>query len=60
VATELVAPERAGRALKADVGEVIQQRLDGRRGGASRLAYGRADPDNHVSDIPALKDMLRG
>jgi hypothetical protein len=47
-------------ASKADFGQVVQQRLDARGGGAGRLAYGRAHPDNYFSDIPALKDMLRG
>lgn len=60
VAAELVATQRPGRTQEADLGEVIQQRLDSRGGDTSRLAYGRADPDNHISDIPALKDMLRG
>jgi hypothetical protein len=60
VAAELVAPQRAGGTLKAGGGEVVKQRLDGRSGITRRLAHGRTDPDHHVSDIAALKDVLRG
>ena len=58
MAPELVAPQRARRTREPDLGEVVKQRLDGRGAERRRFAHGRADPDNHVSDIPALKDVF--
>ena len=60
VAPELVAPERAGRTRKADLGDVVKQGLDSRGGNTRRFAHGRADPDNRLRDISALKDVLCG
>lgn len=60
VAPELVAPQRAGCTRKPDLGEVVKQRLDGRGANSRRFAHGRADLDNRLRGISALKDVLRG
>ena len=58
VAPLLVASKRARRPGEADVGEVIQQRLDSRCRNRHRLAHGGTDPDHGLRDIPALKDVF--
>lgn len=58
LAPEFVAPERAGCAGEADVGQMPKKRLDGSRGSSRRFAHRRFDPDHALRDVSTIKDVL--
>jgi hypothetical protein len=58
VPAPLVAAQGPGRAGVPDGGQVCQQRLDRRGGGAGRLAYRRADPDHAGGHVAAVERFL--